>query len=153
MAASQLELREHVLCKALELCSNYPWNDQPGRLICMLTQPFSLNFDDFWLSYIMVYLSQIHPLTSLINFEGATITPLWESTIISTWLQDPNDQEGGYGGGGPLRTEKNCVRSFGRSWTVMSGVCCMSMGDNLFWHFRLQLSLQVGPWALEYMEE
>ncbi|KAI6152859.1 hypothetical protein EDD17DRAFT_1634196 [Pisolithus thermaeus] len=80
-AASRLELGERVLRKALELCSVYPGNDQPGGPISTPTQPFSLNLDDFRLSNIMID-EESGDVTSFVDFEGATIAPLWECTVI-----------------------------------------------------------------------
>ncbi|KAI6102360.1 kinase-like domain-containing protein [Pisolithus croceorrhizus] len=149
-AASRLELGERVLRKALELCSVYPGNDQPGGPISTPTQPFSLNLDDFRLSNIMID-EESGDVTSLIDFEGATIAPLWECTVIPAWLQDPDDQEGGYEGGAAEDREK--LREI--FWKIMDSDEWSVLYEHgkLFRHFRLRLSLQVGPWASEYMEE
>ncbi|KAF9224654.1 hypothetical protein BS17DRAFT_703073 [Gyrodon lividus] len=59
-AASRLEVGERVLRKALELCTVYPGNHQPGGPISTPTEPFSLRLDDFRLSNIMVRLFLTH---------------------------------------------------------------------------------------------
>ncbi|KAI6156163.1 hypothetical protein EDD17DRAFT_1627753, partial [Pisolithus thermaeus] len=114
MAASQLELGECVLHKALKPCSIYLGNDQPGGPISTPTQPFSLNLNNFWLSNIMIN-EESGDVTSLIDFKGATIVPLWECTIIPTWLQDPNDQEGSYEWG-PAEDREKLHKIF---WKIM----------------------------------
>ncbi|KAI6109429.1 hypothetical protein EDD16DRAFT_1522470 [Pisolithus croceorrhizus] len=142
-AASRLELGERVLRKALELCSVYPGNDQPGGPISTPTQPFSLNLDDFRLSNIMID-EESGDVTSFVDFEGATIAPLWECT-------DPDDQEGGYERG-PAEDREKLREIF---WKIMDSDEWSALYEHgkLFRHFRLRLSLQVGPWASEWMEE
>ncbi|KAI6146761.1 hypothetical protein BKA82DRAFT_4155572 [Pisolithus tinctorius] len=135
VVASRLELGERILRKALEL---------PGGAISTSTKPFSLHLDDFRLSNIMIN-EKSGDVTSLIDFEGATIAPLWECAVIPAWIQDPEDQEGGYEGGPAEDREKLreifCKVMDSREWS------------KLFRHFRLWLSLQVSCWASEGMEE
>jgi hypothetical protein len=38
-------------------------------------------------------------VAGIIDFEGATIAPLWECALLPRWLQDPDDPEGMYEGG------------------------------------------------------
>ncbi|KAI6028995.1 kinase-like domain-containing protein [Pisolithus marmoratus] len=149
-AASRLEIGERTLRKALELCTVYPGNNQPGGPISTPTTPFSLQLDDFRLSNIMIDESS-GDVTGLIDFEGTTIAPLWECAVIPAWLQDPDDYEGGYEGG-PAE-DRGVLREI--FWKVMdSGEWNMLYEHGkLFRHFRLRLSLQVGPWASEGMEE
>ncbi len=118
-ATALLEQGERALRKVLELCLVYPASDLPiqGQDATPL-KPFSLRLDDFRLSNIMVcpilvfdlqfQLPDIHiheqidesgQVTGLIDFEGATISPLWECALLPRWLQDPDDPEGSYEGG------------------------------------------------------
>lgn len=150
LAASRLELGERILRKARELCSVYPGNNQPGGAISTSMKPFSIHLDDFRLSNIMID-EKSGDVTSLIDFEGATIAPLWECAVIPAWIQDPDDQEGGYEGGPAEDRERLreifCKVMDSREWSVL-----YEQGK-LFRHFRLWLSLQVSCWASEGMEE
>ncbi|KAJ3784918.1 hypothetical protein GGU10DRAFT_270408, partial [Lentinula aff. detonsa] len=47
-------------------------------------------------------------ITGLIDFEGATISPLWECAYIPRWLQDPEEWDGTHEGGTP--SEKSSLR-------------------------------------------
>jgi hypothetical protein len=38
-------------------------------------------------------------VTGIIDFEAATIAPLWECAFLPRWLQDPGDPESTYEGG------------------------------------------------------
>ncbi|KAI6020795.1 kinase-like domain-containing protein, partial [Pisolithus microcarpus] len=149
-AASRLELGERVLRKALELCSVYPGNHQPGGPISTPERPFSLHLDDFRLSNIMID-EESGDVTSLIDFEGATIAPLWECAVIPAWLQDPNDQEGGCEGG--FAEDREELREI--FWKVMDSEEWSTLYEHgkLFRHFRLWLPLQVGSWASKYKEK
>ena len=41
-------------------------------------------------------------VTGVIDFEGATIAPLWECALLPRWLQDPGDPESTYEGGSEI---------------------------------------------------
>jgi hypothetical protein len=56
LAESRLELGERVIRKAIELCSTYPGDMLIPANITTPQRPFSLKFDDFRLSNIMVRL-------------------------------------------------------------------------------------------------
>jgi len=44
-------------------------------------------------------------VTGFIDFEAATIAPLWECAVIPRWLQDADDPESSYeGGSGEIRS-------------------------------------------------
>ncbi|KIK11154.1 hypothetical protein PISMIDRAFT_123188 [Pisolithus microcarpus 441] len=90
-------------------------------------------------------------VTSLIDFEGATIAPLWECAVIPAWLQDPNDQEGGCEGG--FAEDREELREI--FWKVMDSEEWSTLYEHgkLFRHFRLWLPLQVGSWASKYKEK
>ncbi|KAI6146803.1 hypothetical protein BKA82DRAFT_32150 [Pisolithus tinctorius] len=84
-------------------------------------------------------------------FTRVTIAPLWECAVIPAWIQDLEDQEGGYEGGPAEDREKLheifCKVMDSREWGAL-----YEQGK-LFRHFRLWLSLQVACWASEGVEE
>jgi hypothetical protein len=92
-----LDQGERVIQKALKLCSIYPGDIQiPGQMTTS-KKPFSLRLDDFRLSNIMIDKSG--HVTGIIDFEGTTIAPLWESALLPRWLGDPDDPESRFEGG------------------------------------------------------
>ncbi|KIJ33770.1 hypothetical protein M422DRAFT_264228 [Sphaerobolus stellatus SS14] len=72
--------------------------EQGERDISTPESPFSFKLDDFRLSNIMIN-EETGQVTGLIDFEGTTITPLWECAVIPRWLQPPDDPESSYEGG------------------------------------------------------
>ncbi|KAG2352776.1 hypothetical protein BDR07DRAFT_1212766, partial [Suillus spraguei] len=48
-------------------------------------------------------------VTGFIDFEAATIAPLWECAVIPRWLQDAGDPESSYEGG--TSEERNVLRT------------------------------------------
>ncbi|KAI5992533.1 kinase-like domain-containing protein [Pisolithus albus] len=150
VAASRLELGERGIRKALELCSVYPGNHQPGGPISTPEKPFSLCLDDFRLSNIMID-EESGDVTSLIDFEGATIAPLWECAVFPPWIQDPEDQEGAYEGGPAEDREK--LREIFRKVMDSEEWSTLYEHGKLYRHFRLRLTLVVRPWAADYMEK
>jgi hypothetical protein len=92
-----LDQGERVIQKALKLCSIYPGDIQiPGQMTTS-KKPFSLRLDDFRLSNIMI--DESGHVTGIIDFEGTTIAPLWESALLPRWLGDPDDPESTFEGG------------------------------------------------------
>ncbi|KAJ4000352.1 hypothetical protein F5050DRAFT_1532754, partial [Lentinula boryana] len=96
-----------VLQKALQLASVYPGDICVSSPLSTSEQPFSLRMDDFRLSNIMIDENTGH-ITGLIDFEGATISPLWECAYMPRWLQDPEEWDGTHEGGTP--SEKSSLR-------------------------------------------
>ncbi|KAJ3831856.1 hypothetical protein F5878DRAFT_45819 [Lentinula raphanica] len=103
----RLEHGERVLNKALKLASVYPGDICVSSPLSTPGRPFSLRMDDFRLSNIMIDENTGH-ITGLIDFEGATVAPLWECAYMPRWLQDPDEWDGTYEGGTP--TEKSSLR-------------------------------------------
>ncbi|KAF8962287.1 hypothetical protein BDZ97DRAFT_1120542 [Flammula alnicola] len=66
-------------------------------------------------------------VTGFIDFEGATVAPLWECALLPRWLQDPDDPESTYEGGW-RKVGGRCGHCFWRR-LKMSGNCCMSRGN------------------------
>ncbi|KAJ3743723.1 hypothetical protein DFH05DRAFT_1497352 [Lentinula detonsa] len=104
---SRLEHGTRVLQKALQLASVYPGDICVSSPLSTPKQPFSLRMDDFRLSNIMIDENTGH-ITGLIDFEGATISPLWECAYMPRWLQDPEEWDGTHEGGTP--SEKSSLR-------------------------------------------
>ncbi|KAG2154085.1 hypothetical protein DEU56DRAFT_772851 [Suillus clintonianus] len=98
VAESRLELGERVMRKAIELCSVYPGDALVPANITTPRRPFSLKFDDFRLSNVMID-TDTGRVTGFIDFEAATIAPLWECAVIPRWLQDADDPESSFEGG------------------------------------------------------
>jgi hypothetical protein len=98
LAESRLELGERVMRKAIELCSVYPGDTLIPPNITTPQRPFSLKLDDFRLSNVMIN-TESGRVTGFIDFEAATIAPLWECAVIPRWLQDADDPESSYEGG------------------------------------------------------
>ncbi|KIK34445.1 hypothetical protein CY34DRAFT_812902 [Suillus luteus UH-Slu-Lm8-n1] len=98
LAESRLELGERVLRKAIELCSVYPGDILIPANITTPQKPFSLKLNDFRLSNIMIDPDSGR-VTGFIDFEAATIAPLWECAVIPRWLQHVHDPESSYEGG------------------------------------------------------
>ncbi|KAG1758641.1 hypothetical protein EDD22DRAFT_909745 [Suillus occidentalis] len=105
---SRLELGERVMRKAIELCSTYPGDMLIPPNITTPRRPFSLKLDDFRLSNIMIDTDSGR-VTGFIDFEAATIAPLWECAVIPRWLQDADDPESSYEGG--TSEERNVLRA------------------------------------------
>ncbi|KAG2066529.1 hypothetical protein BDR04DRAFT_1081817 [Suillus decipiens] len=108
LAESRLEIGERVMRKGIELCSVYPGNALIPANITTPQRPFSLKLDDFRLSNVMIDADSGR-VTGLIDFEAATIAPLWECAVIPRWLQDANDPESSYEGG--TSEERNVLRA------------------------------------------
>lgn len=107
-AESQLELGERVMRKAIDLCSVYPGDTLVPANITTPRRPFSLKLDDFRLSNVMIDTDSGR-VTGFIDFEAATIAPLWECAVIPRWLQDADDPESSYEGG--TSEERNVLRA------------------------------------------
>ncbi|KAG1763962.1 hypothetical protein EDD22DRAFT_473558 [Suillus occidentalis] len=108
LAESRLELGERVLRKAIELCSVYPGDMLIPANIITPQKPFSLKLDDFRLSNVMIDTDSGR-VTGFIDFEAATIAPLWECAVIPRWLQDADDPESSYEGG--TSEQRNVLRA------------------------------------------
>ncbi|KAF8812755.1 hypothetical protein BYT27DRAFT_7086344 [Phlegmacium glaucopus] len=149
MALRLLERGERSIRNALELCTIYHGNIQNcGQGVCT-TKLFSLRHDDLRLSNIMI--DESGNVTGIIDFEGATISPLWECALLPRWLQDLDDPEGMYEGGSlecrqTLRTRFLDKIGDGEWRTVYeSGRPYRLLGDHLFW--------QIAVWADRGMEQ
>ncbi|KAG1847194.1 hypothetical protein DFJ58DRAFT_798363 [Suillus subalutaceus] len=105
---SRLELGERVMRKAIELCSVYPGDTLIPANISTPQRPFSLKLDDFRLSNVMIDTDSGR-VTGFIDFEAATVAPLWECAVIPRWLQDADDPESSYEGG--TSEERNVLRA------------------------------------------
>ncbi|KAG1751905.1 hypothetical protein EDB19DRAFT_1674474 [Suillus lakei] len=140
LAESRLELGECVMRKVIELCSIYPSDTLIPANITTPQRPFSLKFDDFRLSNIMIDADSGR-VTGLIDFEAATIAPPWECAVIPPWLQDADDPESSYEGG--TSEERNVLRAAFLS--VMEGEA-YDMG-RLFRRLTDLLCFQVNVWT------
>ena len=90
-------------------------------------------------------------ITGIIDFEGATIVPLWQCALIPRWLQHPDDPEASYEGGSaderqPLRAiflenitneEWHAAYENGRPFRILAD----------------RLMFQVGVWASDTSEQ
>ncbi|KAJ6447508.1 hypothetical protein C8R45DRAFT_948495 [Mycena sanguinolenta] len=94
----RLEQGIHVLNKAVQLASVYPGDFCVSEPLTSPGQPFSLRMDDFRLSNIMIDEETGH-VTGIIDFEGATVAPLWECAYMPRWLQDPGEWDATHEGG------------------------------------------------------
>ena len=89
-------------------------------------------------------------VTGIIDFEGATIAPLWECALLPRWLQDPDDPESTYEGGSA--ESRQILRALflekvgNEEWKVL-----YEQGKP-FRLFSDRLQLQVGVWASDDME-
>jgi len=149
-AVIRLKQGERVLQKALKLCSVYPGDIQIySQEATTPIKPFSLRLDDFRLSNIMI--DESGQVTGIIDFEGATIAPLWECALLPRWLQDPDDPESTYEGGSA------------ESRQTLRTLFLEKVGNDEEWKmlyelgkpFRLlsdRLHLQVGVWASDDLE-
>jgi hypothetical protein len=108
LAESRLELGERVMRKAIELCSVYPGDMLIPPNITTPQRPFSLKLDDFRLSNIMIDTDSGR-VTGFIDFEAATIAPLWECAVIPRWLQNADDPESSHEGG--TSEQRNVLRA------------------------------------------
>jgi len=148
-ALRRLDQGERVIQKALELCSIYPGDIQILGQMSTSTKPFSLKLDDFRLSNIMI--DESGHVTGLIDFEGTTIAPLWESALLPRWLGDPDDPESTFEGGSAESRQTLRALFFDRvghgEWRALyeNGKPFRLLCDRL--HF------QVGVWASEDLEE
>lgn len=147
-AISRLEQGQRVLRKAFELCAIYPGDIQIHQQTTAPTKLFSLRLDDFRLSNIMI--DESGHVTGIIDFEGATIAPLWECAVLPRWLQDPDDPESTYEGGSTA--SRQALRAL-----FLEKVGNVEWKKLYEWGkpFRLfsdRLDFQVGVWASEGME-
>ncbi|KAK7055388.1 kinase-like protein [Favolaschia claudopus] len=94
----RLEQGRRALTKAVKLCAVYPGDVCVSEPLTSPDKSFSLRMDDFRLSNIMINKETGH-VTGIIDFEGATVAPLWECAYIPRWLQDHNEWDGSYEGG------------------------------------------------------
>ncbi|KAK7046622.1 kinase-like protein [Favolaschia claudopus] len=94
----RLELGRTVLEKAVELCSLYPGEICVSEPLTSPEHPFSIRLDDFRLSNMMIDEETGH-VTGIIDFEGATVAPLWECAYLPRWLQDYDEWDGSHEGG------------------------------------------------------
>jgi len=89
-------------------------------------------------------------VTGIIDFEGATIAPLWECAFLPRWLQDPDDPESTYEGGSA--ESRQTLRALflekvgNKVWKML-----YEQGKP-FRLFRDRLQFQVGVWASDDME-
>ncbi|KAG2078693.1 hypothetical protein BDR04DRAFT_1147384 [Suillus decipiens] len=97
-AESRLELGERVMRKAIDLCSIYPGN---ALIPANLTTPKKDHFLDI--------NTDSGRVTGFIDFEAATIAPLWEYAVIPRWLQHTDDPESNYQG--ETSEERNILRT------------------------------------------
>jgi len=89
-------------------------------------------------------------VTGIIDFEGATIAPLWQCALLPRWLQNPEDPESTYEGGSA--ESRQALRALflekvrNEEWKVLyeQGKPFRLLSD------RLQLKLAV--WASDDME-
>ncbi|KAJ7879552.1 hypothetical protein B0H14DRAFT_1605136 [Mycena olivaceomarginata] len=93
-----LEQAIRVLKKAVQLSAVYPGDVCVSEPLTSPGQPFSLRMDDFRLSNVMIDTATGH-VTGLIDFEGATVAPLWDCAYMPRWLQDPDEWDATYEGG------------------------------------------------------
>ncbi|KAJ7442127.1 hypothetical protein B0H11DRAFT_495506, partial [Mycena galericulata] len=103
-----LEQGIRVLNKAVQLSSIYPGNICVSEPLTSPGKPFSLRMDDFRLSNIMIDEETGH-ITALLDFEGATVAPLWECAYMPRWLQSFTEWDGSHEGGSP--EEKETLRN------------------------------------------
>lgn len=89
-------------------------------------------------------------VTGLIDFEGATIAPLWECALLPRWLQDPEDPESSCEGGSAeskqILRELFLEKTGNEEWKML-----YEQGKP----FRLlsdRLEFQVAVWASDDME-
>ncbi|KAF7326629.1 Kinase-like protein [Mycena venus] len=93
-----LERGIRVLKKAVQLSLVYPGNLCVSEPLTSPGRPFSLRMDDFRLSNMMIDRESGH-ITGVIDFEGATVAPLWECAYMPRWLQDPGEWDATHEGG------------------------------------------------------
>jgi hypothetical protein len=89
-------------------------------------------------------------VTGIIDFEGATIAPLWECALLPRWLQEPGDPESTYEGG-PAEIRRTLRALFiekigNEEWKVF-----YEQGKP-FRLFSDRLQLELGVWASDDME-
>ncbi|KAG1809108.1 uncharacterized protein BJ212DRAFT_616460 [Suillus subaureus] len=139
--------------KATELCSVHPGDMLIPANITTPQRPFSLKLDDFRLSNIMIDTDSGR-VTGFIDFEAATIAPVWECAVIPRWLQDADDPESSYEGG--TSEERSVLRAAFLS--VMEGSArypewreAYDMGRP-FRRLTDLLCFRVNVWASDYYE-
>lgn len=88
-------------------------------------------------------------VTGLLDFEGTTVSPLWECATIPRWLQDVEDEEGCYEGG--TSAERAMLRE-----TILTAMLDLPDGQEWLAQHELgrklrplthRLHYQVGVWA------
>ncbi|KAF8600090.1 hypothetical protein BDV93DRAFT_497071 [Ceratobasidium sp. AG-I] len=93
-----LELGKLVLEKTLDLCTVFP-GDQPVHTPVTTPElPFSIKLDDFRLSNVLID-EMTGRVTGMIDFEGATIAPLWACACMPPWIRPLDDPESSHEGG------------------------------------------------------
>ncbi len=102
--------------------------------------------------HIHTQIDESGQVMGLIDFEGATISPLWECARLPRWLQDPDDPESSYEGGPPESRQvlRECfltrMRHLHEEWRMLSehGKPFRLLSD--------RLQFEVGVWASKDME-
>ncbi|KAF8825487.1 hypothetical protein HHX47_DHR6000057 [Lentinula edodes] len=148
-----LEQGIRVLEKAVKLASIYPGDICISSPLTTPGNPFSLRMDDFRLSNVMIDENTGH-ITGLIDFEGATIAPLWECAYMPRWLQDREEWDGSFEGGSS--SEKASLRKvFNDKMTEIDPTGEWKRAHDQgrpFREFTNMLNYNVGVWANDDIE-
>ncbi|KAJ7652127.1 hypothetical protein DFH06DRAFT_1331335 [Mycena polygramma] len=150
----RLEQGIRALEKAVQLTSVYPGDVCVSEPLTTPDKSFSLSLDDFRLSNIMIDESTGH-ITGLIDFEGATVAPLWECAYMPRWLQDAEEWDGAYEGGS---AEEKALLRYLFMQQIEAGdptgewVRAYEKGRP-FREFTSRLTFHVAVWADSDMEE
>jgi hypothetical protein len=84
-------------------------------------------------------------VTGIIDFEGTTISPLWECALLPRWLQDPDDPESSFEGGSPK--ERCILRTVFLQHIEDVEWCAAYNHGKPFRQLTDRLHFQVGLWA------
>ncbi|KAJ7098639.1 kinase-like domain-containing protein [Mycena belliarum] len=139
-----LERGIEVLNKAVELSLVYPGDTCISEPLTSPGQPFSLRMDDFRLSNIMI--DDDGHIQGFIDFEGATVAPLWDCASMPLWLQDPDEWDGTHEGGSDERLRALFWERIKEEDPTGEWLRACEKG-RWFRRFSNMLSLNVGVWA------
>jgi len=117
-----LLLTMKIMNQAVSLCLMYPGNHPVVNNKKVFEAPFSFMLDDFSLSNIM--LDDAGHITGYIDFEVATIVPLWKCATLPEWLQ-VEDHNDGWSENGGSEHDKQLLRGEGSSFQRLLKETCV----------------------------
>ncbi|KAJ7039726.1 kinase-like domain-containing protein [Mycena alexandri] len=139
-----------VLKKAVELSLVYPGDLCVSDPLTSPGQAFSVRMDDFRLSNIMI--DDEGHIQGLIDFEGATVAPLWDCAYMPLWLQDPSEWDGSHEGGSDESLRNLFWEKVKENDPTGEWIRACERG-RWFRNFTSMLSYNVGVWAEPNIEK